>query len=197
MAEPSLILASASPRRRELLGLLGVPFEVVPSAYEEPAPETHPDPEAHARELALAKAAEVARRHPGRWVLGADTVVWLGERLFAKPVDDADAARMLRALAGRTHRVTTGLALLREPGEVHLFHTTTEVAFRPLSEAEIAAYVATGEPLDKAGAYGIQGRGALLISGIRGDYPNVVGLPLTPLLLLLREAAPDLFAPAA
>lgn len=189
MPEAPLILASASPRRRELLALLDVPFEVVPSAFEEPSPERHPEPESLARELALAKAREVAARRPGRRVLGADTVVWLADRLFGKPADEAEAAAMLRALAGRTHRVTTGLALVGPAGE-QTAHATTEVAFRALTDAEIAAYVATGEPFDKAGGYGIQGRGALLVEGIRGDYPNVVGLPLVPLSALLRGAGP-------
>jgi len=188
MTDEPLILASASPRRRELLRLLGLPFEVVPSAFEEPAPASHPDPEALARELALAKARDVARNHPRRWVLGADTVVWLGDRLLGKPADASEAAAMLAALVGRTHRVTTGLALLRRGGPELTAHATTEVTFRPLTPREVAAYVATGEPYDKAGGYGIQGHGALLVEGVRGDYPNVVGLPLVPLLRLLRAA---------
>ena len=181
-----LVLASASPRRRELIELLGVPFEVDPSAYEEPAPETHPDPAEFARSLALAKAEEVAARHPERLTLGADTIVVLEHRLLAKPADAADAKRMLRELSGRTHQVITGVALVSD-GESRSFHTSTDVTFRELEETEIRAYVATGEPMDKAGAYGIQGHGGLLIEGIRGDYPNVVGLPLAPLALALRE----------
>jgi septum formation protein len=183
-----LILASASPRRKELLGLLGLPFEVVPSAFEEPSPETHPDPAAFAEHLAREKAVDVARRRRGALVLGADTVVALGERLYGKPAGPEDAARMLAELSGRTHRVITGVALAEGEGDADLesFAASTEVTFRRLQPEEIGAYVATGEPLDKAGSYAIQGRGGLLIEGIRGDYPNVVGLPLTPLALRLR-----------
>jgi septum formation protein len=188
---PPLILASASPRRSELLRLLAVPFEVVPSAYEEHMPETHPDPAALAIHLATEKARDVATRGGrlhGPWVLGADTIVALGARLYGKPRDTADAHRMLRELSGQTHEVVTGVALLRAgEAEVHAFATRTEVTFRTLEPAEIEAYVATGEPADKAGAYAIQGHGAMLIEGIRGDYPNVVGLPLMPLGLLLRR----------
>lgn len=187
MSRLPLILASASPRRRELIELLGVPFEVTPSAYEEPSPDSHPDPAAFARSLALSKAEDVARRHPGRLVLGADTIVVLKHRLLAKPKDAEDAARMLRELSGRTHQVITGVGLVVHEELERSLHAATDVTFRDLDEAEIRAYVATGEPMDKAGAYGIQGHGGLLIEGIRGDYPNVVGLPLTPLALALRE----------
>lgn len=185
---PRLVLASASPRRRELLGLLGLPFEVSPSRYEEENPAAHPDPAAFAVHLALGKARDVAQRERGALVLGADTVVALGTRLYGKPRDAADASRMLRELSGKTHRVITGVALLCPArGVAESFAITTEVTFRPLDAAEIHAYVASGEPADKAGAYAIQGLGGLLIEGIRGDYPNVVGLPLTPLALRLRE----------
>jgi septum formation protein len=183
---PPLVLASASPRRRELLGVLGVPFEVIPSAYEEPSPETHPDPAAFARHLAEEKARDVARRHPEALVIGADTVVALGEHLYAKPVDSPDAERMLRELSGREHVVVTGVALARAGDTVRSFSVATRVRFRALLADEIRTYVGSLEPLDKAGAYAIQGLGGLLIEGIEGDYPNVVGLPLTPLALELR-----------
>jgi septum formation protein len=183
---PRLVLASASPRRKELLALLRVPFEIIPSAYEEQLPEAHPDPAALAVHLAGEKALDVARRNPGALVLGADTVVALGTRVYGKPADAADAARMLGELSGRTHEVITGVALMAPQG-VRRFATRTSVRFRELEEAEIQAYCGTGEPLDKAGAYAIQGCGAVLIRGIEGDYPNVVGLPLAPLALLLRE----------
>jgi septum formation protein len=184
-----LVLASASPRRKELLALLGLDFEVVPSAYEEVLPEVHPDPAALAVHLAGEKARDVARGRPDAAVIGADTVVALEGRIYGKPEDRADAARMVRELSGRTHQVITGVAVASGPGEASLrsFAVTTDVTFRALEDAEIAAYVATDEPLDKAGGYAIQGYGALLISGIRGDYPNVVGLPLAPLALCLRE----------
>jgi septum formation protein len=187
-SEP-LILASASPRRRELLALLGLPFEVQPSGFEEPSPDSHPNPATFAVSLAKGKAEEIAARNRGRLVIGADTLVVLGTRLLAKPADYEDAARMIAALSGHTHQVITGVALVRR-GECEAessFHATTDVTFRRLQESEIRAYVATGEPMDKAGAYAIQGYGALLIEGISGDYPNVVGLPVTPLALTLRE----------
>jgi septum formation protein len=184
-----LVLASASPRRQELIRLLGLPFEVRPSAYEEEMPDEHSDPAQLAVHLATEKAQDVARGcETGRLVLGADTVVALGTRVYGKPSDAAEARRMLRELSGQTHQVITGVALVRSPEErVRTFAARTDVTFRPLEAAEIAAYAETGEPLDKAGAYAIQGYGGLLIEGIRGDYPNVVGLPLTPLALALRE----------
>jgi septum formation protein len=190
MGTEPLILASASPRRRELLALLGLPFEVQPSGFEEPSPVSHPNPAAFAQSLALGKANDVAARNPGRWVIGADTLVVLGTQLLAKPVDREDAASMIRTLSGHTHQVVTGVALVRhsaDGGSEQSFHASTDVTFRSLEEAEIRAYVATGEPMDKAGAYGIQGHGALLIEGISGDFPNVVGLPVAPLALALRK----------
>jgi septum formation protein len=184
-----LILASASPRRRELLAVLGLPFEIQPSTFEEPSPETHPNPAAFGISLALGKAEDVAGRNPGRLVIAADTLVVLGTRLLAKPAGSNDASRMIRELSGHTHQVITGVAIVRygESETARSFHTATDVTFRSLTEPEIRAYVATGEPMDKAGGYGIQGHGALLIEGIRGDYPNVVGLPVAPLALALRE----------
>ena len=186
----ALILASASPRRRELLGLLGLPFEVIPSRYEENDRDYHEDPAAWACHLSAEKAREVAARHPGHVVIGADTVVALGTRMYAKPADAGDALRMLSELSGEAHTVITGVTLIDgrpERGTEVSFPTTTLVRFRALQRAEIEAYVATGEPMDKAGAYAIQGHGGLLIQRIEGDYPNVVGLPLTPLALRLRE----------
>lgn len=183
---PPLILASASPRRKELIRLLGVPFEVAPSGYEERLPEEHPEPAVLAVHLATEKALDVARGHGNALVLGADTVVALGARVYGKPADPDDANRMLRELSGRTHQVITGVALVQD-GDARTFAEMTEVRFRALDEREIAAYVATGEPMDKAGAYAIQGYGAVLIEWIEGDYPNVVGLPVMRLALLLRE----------
>ena len=183
--EQPLVLASGSPRRRELLALLGLPFEVVPSTCEEILPPAHADPGELAEALAREKAREVARRRPGALVLGADTVVALDGRIYGKPADARDAARMLAEFSGRTHRVVTGVALVGPTGE-QSFHASTEVTFRELEPQEIESYVATGEPADKAGAYAVQGQGALLIEGIRGDYPNVVGLPLVMLAAALR-----------
>jgi len=173
-----IILASRSPRRRDLLGLLGRAFRVIEPEHEEQRlPGEHPG------NYAVRNAREKARsvRHHAAaenfLVIGADTIVVLGERILEKPRDAADAHAMLRALAGRRHEVITGLALLTRAGE-DCRAVRTEVEFRELTEAEIAAYLATGEPFDKAGAYGIQGHAAHMVTAIRGSYTNVVGLPL-------------------
>lgn len=188
---PPIILASASPRRRELLGLLGVEFEVHPGRDEEPLPARHSRPEELAARLARSKALSVADSHPQSLVLGADTIVVLGEELLGKPEDADDATAMLTRLSGQAHRVVTGVALVDtrvEPPSIQLDAASTEVRFRRLHPEEISAYVATGEPMDKAGAYAIQGRGAVLIEGISGDYTNVVGLPVPLVADLLRRA---------
>jgi septum formation protein len=174
-----LILASLSPRRRELLGLITPHFITVDPAVEESLP-AGTSPRDAVRLLALRKARQTARSHPEDIIIGADTVVALGERLLGKPKDAPDAAAMLSALSGREHRVYTGVAIVRGKEEI-VFDEVTAVHFRELTEEEIAAYVATGEPFDKAGAYGIQGRAALFISGIAGDYYNVMGLPVCAL----------------
>lgn len=140
-------------------------------------------------ELARRKAKAVAALHPRDTVIGADTVVALGGVIYGKPTDEADAARMLQILAGTEHTVYTGVAVVFPAGE-RVFSKGTAVRFRPLSGEEIAAYVATGEPMDKAGAYGIQGRGALLVEGIRGDFYNVMGLPVCRLSEILNEIKP-------
>lgn len=185
--ERSLVLASASPRRADLLTQVGIAYEVRVSevAEEEDVPGADPVDvaEAHARQ----KALDVALGVPERVVLGADTVVVLGGRSLGKPGSAAEAREMLAALSGRTHEVITGVALaLGHPGDgevraclLQLGHVRTAVRFRDLSSEEIEAYVACGEPMDKAGAYGIQGRGALLVREISGCYFNVVGLPLS------------------
>ncbi|WP_261663591.1 Maf family protein [Deinococcus sp. Marseille-Q6407] len=184
MPEPlPLILASGSPRRRELLARLLPDFEVVVSDVDETSPET--DPAALAVTLAQRKALAVAAAHPGRAVLGADTVVALGGTLLAKPESNAENRKFLRQLGGQTHQVVTGLCLVAG-GQVCTAAESTAVTFRPLTEAEIAHYAASGEGLDKAGGYGIQGLGMALISGISGDYSGVVGLPLARTLELLR-----------
>jgi septum formation protein len=176
---PSLILASTSPRRRELLGLLGLPFEVVASAYDEAAlSPLDLSPQDYVMTLARGKAAEVAARcGQGKLIIGADTTVVLDGAFLNKPTDDADAARMLRLLGGRTHQVYTGLCLIYGSG-VQMDYSVTDVTFDTLTEPVIAAYIATGEPRDKAGAYGIQGKALSFIPGVQGDYFNVVGLPL-------------------
>jgi septum formation protein len=179
-----LILASASPRRRELLGLLGLPFEVQTSRFdEESVPTTGLTPAEWVQRLAEGKAQDVAARTPGRaLVLGADTTVVLDGVYLNKPSDAEDAKRMLRALSGRMHEVYTGLCLI-DVQEGHTIRKVmdavrSEVTFDTISEETLAAYVATGEPLDKAGAYGIQGKALTFIPSIQGDYFNVVGLPL-------------------
>ncbi len=178
-----LVLASGSPRRAELLAQVGIPFEVRVSDVTEDADEAGVAPADVAARHARQKALSVAAEMPGRLVLGADTVVVLGSRLLGKPQSAAEARRMLQSLSGRSHHVVTAVAFAKGDAEgprilaedtVH-----TRVVFRELTDAEIEAYVATGEPMDKAGAYGIQGRGALLVSEIDGCYYNVVGLPLS------------------
>ncbi len=180
------ILASSSPRRRELLDGLGVAFDIRPAVGEE-----HPAPglsgEETAAALSRAKCLEVASA--AEWdavVVAADTVVCLDGAILGKPHDEADAARMLRALSGREHTVCTGVTVA-SGGRTVTGCETTRVRFRALSDEEIAAYIATGEPMDKAGAYGIQGRAALFVEGIDGDYFNVVGLPLCKLEKILKS----------
>ncbi len=181
-----IILASASPRRRELLEKMGVrDFAVRPSAHEEPF-DASLTPYAAVERIALMKGRDVAAgAAPGDIVVAADTLVFLDGAPLGKPADRGEAARMLRALSGREHTVITGLAVLSRAGE-RVSHESTAVRFLPLTTAQIDWYVNTGEPMDKAGAYGIQGLGAMLIEGIRGDYFNVVGLPVC---LLARELA--------
>lgn len=178
-----LLLASASPRRRELLGGFGIPFEVVPSRYEERAAGLS------ARETALAfsrgKAEEVFSRFRGCAVLGADTVVSADGEILSKPKDSADAARMLRRLSGRAHKVYTGVCLLSDGLFLHDV-CETEVVFEELSEKTIAEYVASGLPLDKAGAYGIQD-GYPLVKSYTGSYTNVVGFPVELVGAFLKE----------
>ncbi len=198
---PRLILASTSPRRRELLGLLGLPFEVVASGYDEAS--LAPDgltPSEYVTRLAAGKASEVAARTQGdALVIGADTTVILDGATLNKPADAADARRMLRLLSGRTHQVYTGLCLVLvengAAGDAQTDHAVTDVTFDPLTDKTIAAYVAGGEPLDKAGAYGIQGKALSFIPAIQGDYFNVVGLPLEYIGRLLLPYFPDI-APA-
>jgi len=185
-----LILASASPRRRELLQQAGFAFEVrAPSVNEIPLPDE--SAEDFARRAARDKALDVAASTPSdSLVLGADTVVVADSEILGKPADVPDAARMLRLLSGFTHRVVTGVCLARPPARVEaLAHETTFVTFRDLDEAEIATYVASGEPFDKAGAYGIQGLASRFVTRIEGCYFNVVGLPVALVYDLLKPFA--------
>ena len=174
-----IILASGSPRRRELLTQIGISFEVVKAEGEEKI--TTDDPEEAVKELAMQKAQEVAGRVDADVVIGADTVVAVDGEIMGKPADRADASRMLHALQGRSHQVYTGVALdaVRQGVyTVYSFVQRTDVFVYPMTDAEIEAYMDTGEPFDKAGAYGIQGRFGKYIEKINGDYLNVVGLPL-------------------
>ena len=187
--KPELVLASSSPRRRRLLRSLGVPFGVrVPDVDERPlAGETPP---AHVRRLALEKARAAAAALPvgsgARWVLGADTVIALDGAILGKPRGPRDAERMLARLAGRSHEVLTGVALVPiGRGRSRVAVVRSRVAMKPFDAAAIRRYVGTGEPLDKAGAYAVQGRGRRLVSEVRGSLTNVVGLPLERLAAML------------
>ncbi len=186
VAPETLVLASASPRRRELLAGAGYVFEIVAPAADE-TPIVGEDATAYVARLARAKAEDVARRRPGVAVLAADTAVVLGGRIFGKPVDRDDALRMLRELAGREHQVITAACVLAPAGRFEAV-AVTQVRFRAADEAALAAYVATGEPMDKAGAYAIQGRGGDLVAGIRGSRTNVIGLPMDEVRELLHRA---------
>jgi septum formation protein len=171
-----------------VLEQLGLKFEVVPPLDDvERAWDGSEPPEAFAQGLAMAKAVSVAPGRPGALVLAADTIVVLDGEVLGKPADAAEAARMLRRLAGREHLVHTGMAMTAPDGAGASGVESTEVTIRPLSGDEIEAYVATGEPLDKAGAYGIQGLGAALVEGVRGCYFNVMGFPVTRFRALLGE----------
>jgi septum formation protein len=176
---PPILLASASPRRRELLCLLGIPFGVCAPNIDERLPAAGV-PALCAQRLAAQKAARAALEVPDACVIAADTVVAVGGCLLGKPKNRAEAERMLALLSGKTHRVATGVCLRQGPRE-RLFSQETKVRFYRLSPDEIQRYAATGEPLDKAGAYGIQGRGALLVESVNGSYHNVMGLPVAQL----------------
>ncbi len=180
-----LILASASPRRRELLAQIGLTFDVLPAHIDETR-RTEEDPADYVQRLAIEKANAIHTIHPEAFVLGADTTVEIDGHALEKPTDRADADRMLRALSGRTHHVHTGLALLSPHGtREHL--ETTAVTFSTIPDAELDQYLSGAEPYDKAGAYGIQGYAARWIPRIEGDYFNVVGLPIAATVRLLHE----------
>ena len=185
------ILASASPRRRELLQQIDASFEVKVSSVEE-VTGGNLVPAEIVVENAVRKAKAVAEAFPGDAVLGADTIVFLDGRVYGKPKDGEEAKAMLRALAGREHEVATGIAWVHA-GEVFTDVETTRVFFAPLTEEAIDAYVKTGEPLDKAGAYAIQGRAAQFIESIEGSFSNVVGLPLYAVCRLAGKAGVNLY----
>jgi septum formation protein len=186
---PDIVLASASPRRCELLSRIGIRFAVEPSRVSE---EVLPGetPEEHVVRLSRDKAREVAQRAdvPGRWFIGSDTIVLRDDSILGKPRDAAEAAAMLRTLSGRRHRVLSGYAVFdRQSGATVSGAVATAVRFKELTEEEIAGYIATGEPFDKAGAYAIQGIGVFMVLGIEGSYTNVVGLPLCEVVEVLER----------
>jgi septum formation protein len=180
-----LVLASQSPRRAHLLRMLGLAFESVPADIDETY-EPGEDPEAHAERLAREKAGVVAAARGDAVVIGSDTVVVVGGELLGKPRDEADAVRMLLRLQGRDHTVATGVAVARD-GEVRSAVERVTVRFMPFDAETASAYARTGDSLDKAGAYGIQGRGATLVERVEGDYFAVMGLPVHRTIMLLRE----------
>ena len=180
-----IILASQSPRRRELLSLVGIPHEVVPADIDESV-LPHESPASHTERLARSKAETIALREPAAVIIGSDTIVVLDGDILGKPVDAADARGMLERLSGRTHTVLTAVAVAHR-GRTVSGVESVEVTFRPLSGPQIEAYIATGEPMDKAGAYGIQGYGAVIVERVHGDYFAVMGLALGRLVGLLDE----------
>ena len=192
----NIILASQSPRRKELLERMGLSgFAIIPARGEERCPPGC-TPAELVEELSRRKCAEIAASHPDALVIAADTVVAIDGRILGKPHSREQAAEMLRLLSGREHRVYTGLTVFCGGGTVTESEVTA-VRFRPLSEMDISRYIATGEPMDKAGAYGVQGYGCVLVEGIFGDYYNVMGLPVCRLARLLARFGVDALALAA
>jgi septum formation protein len=181
-----LVLASSSPRRTELLNRAGWPHEVMVAGIDESV-RPNEKPAAYVERLARSKAEAVAQRLEEGVVLGADTTVVVENQILGQPQDDDDARRMLRLLSGKWHDVLTGVALVRVGGETRVAHEATRVRFAEMSESEIDWYIASGEPVGKAGAYGIQGKAALFIEEIEGDYFNIMGLPIR----LVYELAAD------
>ena len=182
---PPLILASQSPRRAELLSRLGLTFEISPADIDESYLD-HETPEAHAERLAREKASKLAARRPDALVVGSDTIVVVDGDVLGKPRDAAEGVAMLLRLSGREHDVFTGVAVA-SAGRVESGLERVRVRFRPLERAECEAYVSTGEPMDKAGAYGIQGYGSSIVEAIEGDFFAVMGLPVVRTLALLRR----------
>jgi septum formation protein len=184
--QEKIILASASPRRSELMTLAGIKFSVSAADIPEDAlPEELPVD--HVMRLSKGKVSAVAGKTQGRFFIGADTIVVLEGAILGKPADEADAARMLRSLSGRTHEVITGFTVFDRTMDIHISRSvSTEVTFKSLQESEIIAYIATGCPMDKAGAYAIQGSSVHFIRSISGSYTNVIGLPMTELYEVLQ-----------
>jgi septum formation protein len=185
-SQNKLILASRSPRRSELLRSLGLEFEVSPSHVEETTDSAR-SPEQNATNIARDKARWVAQANPGNYVLGADTMVVLGQEIIGQPTDEEDAFRILSKLMGKQHRVITGVVLITPKSEVYETTVISTVSIKTVSEDKIRSYIATGEPLDKAGAYAIQGEGSFLVESWQGSYSNIVGLPLEALTHLFQQ----------
>lgn len=181
-----LILASGSPRRSELLSSLGIPFKVRKSQVNETLSNPDISPSYASVELSSRKAMDVAKSFPKHYVLGADTIVAYHGKLLGKPKDEAEAFSVLNQLSGGTHHVYTGVTIVKE-GIPYSFFEETEVTFWPLASEEIQSYIDTGEPYDKAGAYGIQGKGAYFVKGIKGDFYNVMGLPIAKTVRFLQS----------
>ena len=180
-----LILASGSPRRRELLDLAGIPYEVDAPGVDEAC--SLPPREAVA-ELSRRKALAAAALHPGRFILAADTLVALGDTALTKPADEADAFRMLRALRDREHQVHTGVTVISDSGAIFTETDTSVVSFGPMTDEEIRGYIATGEPMDKAGAYALQGKAAMWVRHVSGSPSGIIGLPMYLTRQLLARA---------
>jgi len=192
----SIILASQSPRRRDLLQQAGLSFSVIPSLVEE-NPIFHVSPEQYVKDLSEQKAAEVSERHPGCWVIGADTIVLADGGVLGKPRNRSNARSMLKQLSGKTHVVLTGYTICCKAAQKRFSETVkTEVTFKNLVDAEIEWYINTEEPFDKAGAYGIQGIGMFMVKRINGSYTNVVGLPICEVMtFFIKEGGlPDLLS---
>lgn len=194
---PQIVLASASPRRRELLSSAGVQFQVIPSHIDE-IQQADEGPEEFVLRLSQEKAAEVAQRSTisGRWFIGSDTIVLCDDQILGKPENHNDSARMLRMLSGRSHQVVSGYAILDRHNNRWIRRSiTTDVTFRILTDHEISGYIASGEPADKAGSYAIQGLGSFMVTQINGSYSSVVGLPLAQIIDDLQQlGAFELFA---
>lgn len=185
--EKKIVLASASPRRKEILENLGIDFEIICSSAEENV-DTELPPHIIVQELAMLKGADVASKINNAVIISADTIVWYDEVMLGKPTDKNNAKKMLKMLSGNIHEVYTGVCVTdSKSGKSISDFEVTKVKFKNLSDEEIENYINTGEPMDKAGGYGIQGKGCLLVEKIEGDYLNVVGLPAVKLAKILKE----------
>ena len=185
---PGLILASKSPRRRYLLEQAGIEFSVIPSSFDENSVKLS-SPDVYVRQLAESKAGDISEQYPDSWVIGADTIVLIDGTILGKPGSNAEARTMLKSLSGKTHQVLTGYCICcHRIGRLFSEAVKTEVRFKKLTEKEIDWYINSGEPFDKAGAYGIQGIGMFLVRRINGSYTNVVGLPVCEIVeFLIKE----------